>query len=134
MIDIKQIENEITELTTQLQLKKDELKQAKEANLKEQYGENFGCGNCAYGCCVDVADRCTYCAQGNCVYCNRYCNYYTPDNELSAYIRDKHYYVYNMLDTLNEFFDVPDIIKSPELHEKALEILRLRDEKEKTNE
>lgn len=129
MIDLKQIENEINELNKQLWQKKDELAKAKESNLKEQYGKDFGCLNCAYGCCVYVGDYHTNCANGNCIHCRSYCNDYKPDNELSKYIRDKHYYYENMLDTLNDLFDVSDIMQRPELHEKALEILKLRDNK-----
>ena len=130
MIDIKPIENEIDKLTKQLQQKRNELKQAKESNLKEQYGNDFGCHNCAYGCCVTLSDYHTDCHKGKCIHCQSYCDAYMPENELSAYIRDKHYYDGDMLDVLNDLFDVFDIMQKPELHEKALEILRLRDVKE----
>lgn len=50
MIDLKLIENEINELNAQLRQKKNEYKQAKKSNLKEKYGNNFGCDNCAYSC------------------------------------------------------------------------------------
>lgn len=134
MIDIKPIENEINELKSQLGIKQEELKEAKKSNLKEQYGIDFGCYNCAYGCCVDVLDYHTCCTKGKCIHCNSYCDEYIPDNELSTYIRDKHHYDEDMLDILNDLFDVFDIMREPELHEKALEILKMRDTKEKTNE
>lgn len=130
MIDLKPIEDEVRILETELVKKKNELSKAKDSNLKEQYGENFGCHNCAYGCCVAVYDYHTSCTKGNCIHCRSYCVNYMPENELSAYIRDKHYYDENMLDTLNDLFDVLDIMNKPELHEQALEILRLRDNKE----
>ena len=130
MIDLKQIENEINELSKQLNQKKNEYTKAKESNFKEQYGEKFGCSNCAYSCCVDVGDHCTYCTKHNCIYCRKYCDEYTPENELSAYIREHHYYDENTVATLSKLFDVSDIMKHPELHQKALDILVLRDKKE----
>lgn len=128
MIDIKQIENEINVLSKQLQQKKNEYVKAKEDNLKEQFGEKFGCGNCAYSCCVFVGDHCTDCTKGKCIYCHKYCDNYMPENKLSAYIREYHHYDENMVDTLNQFFDVLDIMKHPELYQKALDVLVLRDE------
>lgn len=130
MIDLKQIENEIAELKTELQIKQEEFVKAQESNLKEQYGEDFGCYNCAYGCCVDVLDYHTCCTKNKCIHCYAYCNEYMPDNKLSVYIRDKHYYDENMLDTLNDLFDVSDIMQESELHENALEVLKMRDQKE----
>ena len=127
MINLKQIENEISELNKQLNQKKNELAKAKESNLKEQFGEKFGCGNCAYSCCVYVGDHCTDCTKGKCIYCHKYCDEYMPENELSAYIREHHYYEEDLIDTLNSFFEVLDIMKRPELYQKALDILTLRD-------
>ena len=130
MIDLKPIENEIDELSKQLNQKRNELEKAKESNLKEQYGEDFGCHNCAYGCCVDVLDYHTCCTKGKCVHCQSRCADYMPDNILSIYIRDKHYYDENMLDTLNDLFDVFDIMQKPELYGKAFDLLKLIDNKE----
>lgn len=127
MIDLKQIENEINTLDQLLWQKKDESAKVKEAHLKEQYGDNFGCHSCVYSCCVFVGDRCTDCTKGKCIYCNKYCDKYMPENELSAYIRKHHHYEENTVRTLNYFFDVSDIMKHPELHQKALDVLVLRD-------
>lgn len=130
MIDLKQIENEISELNSQLWKKKDEYAKAKKFNLKEQYGEKFGCDNCAYSCCVDVGAHCTYCNKSKCIYCNDYCDEYMPDNALSKYIRDVHYYDEYTLNNLDHFFGVTDIMRHPELYQKALDVLMLRDKKE----
>ena len=130
MIDLKNIENEINVLNAQLVRKRNEYEPAKKSNLKEQYGNNFGCGNCAYSCCVDVGDRCTDCTKSKCIYCNDYCEEYMPENALSAYIRDKHYYDEDTVSNLNRFFDVFDIMQKPELHNVAIEVLILRDKKE----
>ena len=130
MIDLKKIQDEIDALNKALREKQNEYKAAKESNLKEQYGADFGCKNCAYSCCVDVGDYCTDCTKHKCIYCNEYCDEYKPENELSKYIRDNHYYDENTLDALNGLFDVIDIMRCPELHQKALKILKLRDAKE----
>lgn len=130
MIDLKQIENEINELNTRLSQKKREYEKTKENNLKEQYGDNFGCDNCVYSCCVDVGDHHTYCHQNHCIYCYSYCDEYILDNELSAYIRNKHYYDENTLDAINELFNVDDIMQHPELYQKALDVLAILDKKE----
>lgn len=134
MIDLKQIENEINELKLQLNQKQNELKKATEDNLKEQYGNNFGCSNCAYTCCVDVGDFHTYCAKSHCIYCRNYCDEYAPENELSAYIREHHYYDESTLSTLNDFFGVSDIMQHPQLYQMALKVLALRDKREKDYE
>lgn len=130
MINLERIENEIAELNIQLWRKKNEYKKAKESNLKEQYGDNFGCSNCAYGCCVNVDNICTDCVKGNCVHCNKRCNEYIPENELSKYIKEYHYFEQDTVDLLNDFFEVSDIMKCPELHQKALDVLKSRDEGE----
>lgn len=127
MIDLKQIEKEINELTQELYRKKNEYANAKTSNLKEQYGANFGCHNCAYSCCVDVGDHCTFCTKCKCIYCNNYCDSYMPENELSTYIRNEHYYDENTVEKLSNLFDVSDIMQHPELYQKALDILVLRD-------
>ena len=131
MIDIKQIEKEINMLSKQLNQKQNELKEAKESNFKERYGDDFGCHNCAYGCCVDVGDNHTYCTKDKCILCHDYCDEYMPDNELSIYIREKNYFRGSTLSSLNNLFRVFDIMQKPELHSKALEMLKVRDAKEK---
>ena len=130
MIDLKRIENEINELSKQLQQKRKEYAEAKESNLKEQFGENFGCENCAYSCCLNVGDHCTYCTKHQCIYCNDYCDEYMPENELSAYIREHHEYDEDAVSRLNYFFGVNDIMQRTELHQAALETLAMRDKKE----
>ena len=130
MIDLKPIENEIVELRKQLLQKQNEYDKAKENNFKEQYGDNFGCNNCAYSCCVDVQDYHTFCAKNSCIHCRKRCCEYMPENILSAYIREYHEYDENILDTLNDLFDISDIMKTPKLHQKALDILVSLDKKE----
>lgn len=130
MINLKEIQDEIDALNKALIEKQNEYRVAKESNLKEQYGVDFGCGNCAYSCCVYVGDICTDCTKHKCIYCNKYCDEYKPENELSKYIRDNHHYDENMLDNLNCLFGVIDIMCHPELHQRALEVLKLRDAKE----
>lgn len=130
MIDLKKIEDKITLLSIQLWEKKEEYRKAKESNLKEQYGDNFGCDNCAYGCCVEVLGHCTNCVKNRCIYCNHSCDDYMPENELSRYIKKYHYYNENIIDKLNDLFEVSDIMKFPELHQKALDILKPKDKKE----
>lgn len=131
MIDLKKIKDEIDALNKALRKKQNEYKAAKESNLKEQFGADFGCKNCAYSCCIDVGDYHTYCTKSKCILCNEYCDEYMPENELSKYIRDNHNYDDLMLCNLSSLFDIDDIIQEPELHQTALEILKLRDTKEK---
>ena len=130
MIDLKSIENDIAALEEALHLKRREYQVAKENNLKEQYGKDFGCDNCAFSCCVDVQDRHTYCTKHKCIYCNNYCDEYMPDNELSLYIRENHYYDEYILSRLQSIMDELDLMKHPELHKKAIEILKLIDQED----
>lgn len=134
MIDLKEIENDIDALKKALQKRSEDYRQAKEANLKEQFGEDFGCHNCVYSCCVDVEDYHTNCAKGHCIYCLGYCDEYIPHNELSKYIEEYHHYDERTLDALNDMFDISDIMKHPELYQTALEILKLKNKKENENE
>jgi hypothetical protein len=127
MIDLKKIENEINSLKDDLYEKQQEYKKAKENNLKEQYGKDFGCDTCAYSCCIFIGDPHNSCYQGNCVLCEDYCDKYMPSNDLSEYIRKHHHYDDNMLDSLNDLFDVSDIMTKPEFHKTALEVLMLVD-------
>ena len=130
MIDLKEIQAEIEILNKALQQKQSEYEKAKESNLKEQYGADFGCDECAYSCCVDVGDNHTCCTKHRCIYCCKHCYEYMPENELSKYIRNYHYYDECTLDKLNNFMGVDDIMRHPELHQKALELLKLCDAKE----
>ena len=130
MIDLNKIKNEIDTLNKMLQEKQIEYEKAKESNQKERYGDDYGCENCTYSCCVSLEDHHAFCIQGNCIYCENYCDKYIPENELSKYIRDNHYYNDYILDALNDLLDVADLMQKPELHQKALEILKLRDTKE----
>lgn len=133
MIDLTLIENDIKSLEAALRQRKKDYEQAKEANLKEKYGDDFGCGNCAYSCCLDVGDYHTSCTQGHCIHCRDYCDRYIRDNELSAYIKEHHRYDESVLDSLNDLLDVNDIMKHPLMHQAALEILKIVD-KENNNE
>ena len=134
MIDLKEIENDIKSLETTLWKRKEDYRQAKENNLKEQFGNDFGCHNCAYSCCLNVGDYHTGCVKGYCIHCRSHCDEYTPSNELSEYIREYHEYDEYTVDHLNDLLDVSDIMKHPELHQTALDILKLRDKKENENE
>lgn len=137
MIDLSKIRDEIDALNKALEEKQDELKSAEESNLKElseQYGTGFGCRNCAYSCCVLAEDYHIWCTKDKCILCHNYCDKYIPENELSKYIRDNHYYDETKLNILNICFNVDDIMHEPELHKTALEILKLLDEKENQND
>ena len=134
MIDLTVIEKDIKYLEKALQQRRKDYEQAKEANLKERFGDNFGCNNCAYSCCLDVGDYHTSCVKGHCVHCRAYCDKYMPDNELSVYIREYHHYDERILDSLNDLLDVNDIMMHPIMHQAALEILKITDKEENENE
>ena len=125
MIDLTVIEKDINALQTAINRKKDEYANAKKSNLKEQYGDDFGCRTCAYSCCVHVGDYHTDCTKGKCIHCEHGCDQYMPENDLSSYIREHHEYDDDLVGILNDLFDIVDIMKKPELHQKALKILML---------
>lgn len=129
MINLDEIKKDIDALQKALDSRKKDYKLAKESNMKEQFGDHFSCCNCAYSCCLDVCDYHTYCYNHECVHCKDYCDNYVPDGELSKYIRKHHEYEEYMLYAINKLFDVDDIIKHQELHDKALHILKVRDSK-----
>ena len=49
-----------------------------------------------------------------------------PENELSKYIKKYHYYEQDTVGLLSDFFEVSDIMKCPELYQKAIDVLKLR--------
>lgn len=133
MIDLTVIENDIKTLEKALGQRRKDYEQAKEANLKERFGENFGCHNCAYSCCLDVGDYHTSCVKSYCIHCRGSCDEYMPSNELSEYIREYHKYDEYTVDHLNELFDIRDIMKHPELYQAAIDVMKIVD-KENNND
>lgn len=129
MIDLKNIENEIDELKKQLFEKEREYTRSQISNLKEQYGDGLSCSSCAYNCCVSIAEdyETLICRKGK--HIGEYCQRYIPDNALSIYIRANHYYDEDITASLSNLFGVLDIMQSPELYARALNILKLSDNK-----
>ena len=125
MIDIKVLQDKVNNAIGNLEKAKKELADAKINNMKELYGNDFSCSKCAYSCCIYVGDYHNVCTKGSCVLCRDFCDEYMPENILSKYIRENHHYCDDLCDTLNELFDVSDILKEETLHEKAIQVLKI---------
>ena len=124
MIDIKPLKEEVKRAEALLKQKQNELAKAKIDNLKEAYGEDFKCDKCAYSCAVDVGDYHTYCTKYKCILCQERCFEYMPENELSKFIRKHYHYQEHIIDTLNDLFNVDDILWSESFHDKAIKVLK----------
>lgn len=135
MKDLKKLQSDISAFQIALNKLKEEYNIATIDNLKEQFGNNINCGTCAYSCCVSLDDYHTSCMQGKCIHCNNLCASYLPENKLSNYLNTHHHYYPEIIDALDTLFDTIDIIKDSNLHEAALEILRIaKNAKEKSDE
>lgn len=135
MRDLKKIQSDINAFQRALSELKEEYNIATIDNLKEQFGNNINCGTCAYSCCVSLNDYHTSCMQGKCIHWNNLCALYLPKNKLSNYLNIHYHYYPEIIEALNTLFDTIDIIKDSNLHQAALEILRiLKNAEEKSDE
>ena len=125
MIDIKPLKEEVKRAEALLKQKQNELSKAKTYNLKEAYGKDFKCDKCAYSCSVMTGDYHTYCYKNRCILCVEKCHEYMPENELSKFIRAHYHYKDSIVDTLNDLFDVDDILWSDGFHDKAIKVLKV---------
>lgn len=58
----------------------------------ERIGETASCNNCAFSCVIDVNDYHNSCMGGKCTCCNSWCYTWTPENEVSKFLRENYHY------------------------------------------
>ena len=57
----------------------------------EKIGEPASCDNCALSCILSIADH-NCCMGGKCTCCNSWCYGWTPENEVSKFLRSNYHY------------------------------------------
>lgn len=124
MSKLNEMQNEICAQEKELYEKKKELKHLWLKALESEHGENYGCNNCAYGCCVDVIDLKSVCVGRHNMNSNR-CDKYLKENKLSKYMKAHYYYKSEILDALEILLEEDDILRNDEACDKALQILKI---------
>ena len=58
----------------------------------ERIGKTASCDNCAFSCVINATDFHNLCMGGKCTCCNSWCYTWTPENEVSSFIRKNYHY------------------------------------------
>ena len=124
----KELHNQkIIPLRQELQKLEEEYKQLYRKEKGEEIGEKIAnCGNCANSCIIICSDH-NECLYGNCTCCHDFCYGWTPENEVSRYLRENYPYCESIVWKLKDLFG-NDFLKkcgSPDKLEVVLEALRL---------
>lgn len=126
MDKIEELEDKIYNSTIELRELERELVCKKIEKLKEQYGSNIKCRNCAYSCSSFIDT----CLKEREMLFDGCCELYIPENEISAYLRDTFPDNINAYEALNILFGTSDLFESKEYYDKAIEILKILDREE----
>lgn len=103
-------EQKIIPLRMELRRLEDEYKELYRKECGEKIGEKADCSNCAFSCILSIDDH-NCCMGGKCTCCNSWCYTWTPENEVSKFLR-KHYHYDSSL-----FYRLEDIFGSDFLKE-----------------
>lgn len=69
----------------------------------EGIGEKANCDNCAFSCILSIGDH-NYCMGGECTCCNSWCYTWTPENEISKFLRNNYHYDSSIFYRLDNMF------------------------------
>ena len=92
----------------------------------EKIGEKASCRNCAMSCVLSVTDH-NSCMGGKCTCCNDWCYGWTPENDVSAFLRKNYHYDDSTYYGLTNIFG-NDFLKKCNTPQKAsvvMEVLQL---------
>jgi hypothetical protein len=95
-------EQKIIPLRMELRLLEDEYKKLYRKECGEKVGEIATCDNCALSCVLSVDDH-NGCQGGKCTCCHDWCYSWTPENDVSRFLRKNYHYdddLYNNLENL----------------------------------
>ena len=70
----------------------------------EKIGEKASCSNCAFSCIETIDDHHNLCMGGKCTCCNDWCYTWTPENEVSKFLRENYHHDYSMFYRLDDIF------------------------------
>ena len=69
----------------------------------DKIGEKATCKNCVFSCILDITDH-NCCMGGKCTCCYDWCYNWTPENEVSKFLRQKYSYDSPMFYRLEDIF------------------------------
>lgn len=88
----KELHNQkIIPLRMELNRLENEYKELYRNECSEKIGEKATCDNCAFSCILSIDDH-NYCMGGKCTCCNSWCYAWTPENEVSKFLRKNYHY------------------------------------------
>lgn len=96
-------EQKIIPLRMELRRLEDECKELYRKECGEKIGEKANCDNCAFSCILRIDDH-NCCMGGKCTCCNSWCYTWTPENEVSKFLRKNYHYNSSMFYRLEEIF------------------------------
>lgn len=96
-------EQKIIPLRLQLQDLEIEYRELYRKECGEKIGENASCNNCAMSCVLSI-DSHNRCMGGKCTCCHSWCFSWTPENEVSKFLREKHHYDDYLCGRLEDIF------------------------------
>lgn len=92
----------------------------------DKIGEKATCENCAFSCILDITDH-NCCMGGKCTCCYSWCYNWTPENEVSKFLRQKYSCDSSMFYRLEDIFG-DDFLKkcdNPKNANIAMEMLNM---------
>jgi hypothetical protein len=119
-------EQKIIPLRMELRRLEDEYKELYRKECGERIGEKANCDNCAFSCILDINDH-NGCMGGKCTCCNSWCYTWTPENEVSKFLRKNYHYDSSMFYRLEDVFG-SDFLKecdNPKKVATVMEMLKL---------
>lgn len=94
----------IVPLRFELQRLEKEYKELFRKECGEKIGETASCNNCALSCVISPTDFHNLCVGGKCTCCNSWCYSWTPENNISRFLRKNHHYDGDMIERLDCLF------------------------------
>ena len=93
----------IIPLRLELQQLEEEYRKLYRKECGEKIGERASCKNCAFSCVISVSDH-NGCMGGKCTCCNDWCYHWTPENDVSKFLRENYHYDDSMFYRLDDIF------------------------------
>lgn len=116
----------IIPLRLELQRLEDEYRELFRKECGEKIGEKAWCGNCAFSCIIETTDH-NCCMGGKCTCCNNWCYHWTPENEISKFLRENYHHNSSKFHRLEDLFgyDFLRECNTPKQVSVVMEMLRL---------
>ena len=119
-------EQKIIPLRLELQKLEEEYRVLYRNECGDKIGKKAGCNNCAFSCIISV-DTHNHCMGGKCTCCNSWCYHWTPENDVSKFLREKYHYDDSIANRLANIFgdDFLTECSNPEKAQVVMEMLNV---------